>query len=76
MIFGVRFCCKYDAPTGAKTGSIMNVVELEQAELEQAEFAVEVESLRRNQAFMEFLQTLSQEKAVISLDELRKELNL
>jgi len=50
--------------------------ELEQDELEQDEFEVEVESLRRNKEFMEFLHALSQEQAVISLDELRKELNV
>ena len=40
------------------------------------EFDVEVESLRRNKEFMEFLHELSQEEATISLDELRKELGV
>ena len=39
-------------------------------------FDVEVESLRRNQEFMAFLETLSHEEATISLEELRKELNV
>lgn len=40
------------------------------------EFDVEVESLRRNKEFMEFLHELSQEEATISLVELRKELGV
>ena len=40
------------------------------------DFAVEVELLTRNAEFMAFLKQLSQEKAVISLDDLRKELSL
>lgn len=38
------------------------------------DFANEVEALRRNPEFLEFLEELSQEEKGISLDDLRKEL--
>jgi len=40
------------------------------------DFDVEVELLRNNPEFMAFLQRLSQDKAAISLEDLRKELSL
>ena len=40
------------------------------------DFAVEVELLKHNAEFMHFLKQLSEEKATISLQELRKELAL
>lgn len=40
------------------------------------DFDVEVELLKKNTEFMAFLKRLSQEKAVISLEDLRKELAL
>lgn len=40
------------------------------------DFAVEVELLKNNVEFMKFLQELSQEKATISLKDLRQELGL
>ena len=40
------------------------------------DFDVEVELLRNNPEFMAFLRQLSQESAIISLEDLRKELSL
>lgn len=40
------------------------------------DFEAEVESLRNNPEFLEFLEQLSQDEAVISLEDLRKELGV
>jgi hypothetical protein len=40
------------------------------------DFEAEVESLRNNPEFLEFLEQLSQDEAVISLENLRKELGV
>jgi uncharacterized protein with von Willebrand factor type A (vWA) domain len=40
------------------------------------DFDVEVELLKKNREFLKFLKQLSKEKAVISLEDLRKELGL